>query len=293
MADIAGAPSSSTLLRWTTLIVIAANIAFIAVYAGPEESPTIAQVMAEYGNSLVPANFVKAMCALLLAAILSFYVVALWPSRHRKRFYNSLVVPLALTSVLASIWIVAIRNQAIGLSVALIAAGVVLGAFMFARVASVSPGRHSRWLRVPFSLFFGAMTIALLIALTKWLHTGGLLATAAVAPDDVTAAFLAIAAATGGYVALRYSDFVYPAVITSGAGAIFVAQRAHDPFVAADALAVCIGMLVVAALAAVALARTPRRDGKDKASPMKTRTERRKQDSWGYALDANSSIMRL
>jgi len=96
----------------------------------------------------------------------------------------------------------------------------------------------------------------------------------------------------GGFVALRYSDFVYPAVITSCVGAIFIAQRTYDPNVAADALAVCIGMLVVAGLAAIALAREPRRDPKAGASHRRARYVRRAQDEWGNPMEANSSIMR-
>ena len=160
---------------------------------------------------------------------------------------------------------------------ALIAAGVALGAAMFARVASESPSRHSLWLRVPFSLHFGAMTIALLIALAQWMNAGGRLATNALAPDELTAAFLAIAVLAGGYVALRYSDFVYPAVIAWGTGAIFVAQRAQDPYVAAAALAVCVGMLVVAGLAAATQARTPRSDARDKPSRPHQGEERAKE----------------
>ena len=294
MSNAAGAPSSSTLLRWTTLIVVAANLAFIVVYSRVGESPTIAEVMADYGYTLVPANFVKAMSAVLLAAVLCFYLAALWPSRRRKGIYNALVAPLAGASVLASFWIVAAKNREIGLSMALIAASVALGAAMFARVASESPSRHSLWLRVPFSLHFGAMTIALLIALAQWMNAGGRLAANTLAPDELTAAFLAIAALTGGYVALRYSDFVYPAVIAWGTGAIFVAQRAQDPYVAAAALAVCVGMLIVTGLAAMTQARTPRSDARDKPSRrIKVKNEPRKQDSWGYRLDGNSSIMRL
>jgi hypothetical protein len=292
MSNTAGAPSDSTLLRWTTLIVISANLAFIAVYSGLGEFPTIAEVAAAYGNTFVPAGFVKAICVPMLVAFGLFYLVALWPANRRRRIYDAVVIPLALTSVLASIWIVAFRNQAIGLSAAAVAASFALGAVMFVRVASASPSRHSPWLRVPFSLYFGAMTIALLIALTQWLHASGLLAKTAMVPDDVATAFLALAAAMGGYVALRYSDFVYPAVITSGVGAIFIAQRTYDPNVAADALAVCIGMLVVAGLAAIALAHEPRRDPKARASHRSARIARMAQDEWGDPMEANSSIMR-
>jgi len=293
MSDTEGTPSNSTLLRWTMLIVVAANMAFIAVYSGPGKSPTIAEVAAVYGNTFVPAEFVKAISVPMLVAFLSFYLVALWPSNRRRRVYDALVVPHALTSVMASIWIVAFRNEAIGLSAAAVAASVILGGVMFVRVASASPSRYSLWLRVPFSLYFGTMTIALLISLTQWLNASGVLAQTAMVPDDVATAFLAIAAAMGGYVALRYSDFVYPAVITMGVGAMFIAQRTYDPNVAADALAVGIGMLVVAGLAAIALAHQPRRDPKARASHRRKRFARSMQDEWGNPLEANTSVMRI
>jgi hypothetical protein len=197
-----------------TLVVVAANMAFIAVYSSLGESPTITQVVAEYGNTFVPAGFAKGICAAILVALLLFYSVALWPRRHRVRVYDRLVIPLALTSVLASSWIVAFRNEEIGLSAALIAAGLVLGGVMFVRVATVSPSKHSRWLRVPFSLHFAAMTIALLVAVTQWLNASGMFAGTTVVPDDVATAFLVIAAATGGFVALRYSDFVLHSACT-------------------------------------------------------------------------------
>ena len=293
MSNTEGTPSNSTLLRWTMLIVVAANMAFIAVYSGPGKSPTLAEVVAVYGNTFVPAGFVKAVSAPILVAFVSFYLVALWPGNRRRRIYDALVVPHALTSLMASIWIVAFRNEAIGISVAAVAASVALGGVMFVRVASASPSRYSTWLRVPFSLYFGTMTIALLISLTQWLNASGVLAQTAIVPDDVATAFLAIATAMGGYVALRYSDFIYPAVITMGVGAMYIAQRTYDPNVAADALAVGIGMLVVAGLAAIALAHQPRRDPNARTSHRRKRYARSTQDDWENPLDANTSIMRI
>ena len=292
MAGNTGPPSSSTMRRWTTLVVVAANIAFVADYSILSESPTITEVVAEYGNMFVPAGFAQAVCAAILVAFLLFYFDALWPRRHRIRVYDKLVIPLAMTSVLASSWIVAFRQKEIGLAAALVAASFALAAVMFVRVASVSPSQHSSWLRVPFSLYFGAMTIALLVAVTQWLNARGLLTGTAVMPDQVAIAFLAIVAATGGFVALRYSDFVYPAVIALGTGAMFIAQRTYNPHIAADALIVCVGMLVVVVLAAVTLARQPRRDPKAVPSRRRARAARKEQDEW-YLIDGNSSIMRL
>jgi hypothetical protein len=292
MAGNTGPPSSSTMRRWTTLVVVAANIAFVADYSILSESPTITEVVAEYGNMFVPAGFAQAICAAILVAFMLFYFDALWPRRHRIRVYDKLVIPLAMTSVLASSWIVAFRQKEIGLATALVAASVALGAVMFVRVTSVSPSQHSSWLRAPFSLHFAATTIALLVAVTQWLNARGLLTETAVMPDQVAIAFLAIAAATGGFVALRYSDFVYPAVIALGTGAMFIAQRTYNPHIAADALIVCVGMLVVVVLAAVTLARQPRRDPKAVPSRRRARAARKEQDEW-YLIDGNSSIMRL
>ena len=293
MAIDPGTPSSSTFLRWAAFIVVEASMGFIAVYGTLSTSATIAEVVAEYGDPFVPAGFVKAICLAILVAFLLFFFAALWPRRHRKRVYDKLVIPLALTSVLAASWVVAFRHEEIGLSVALIAACVVLGGLMFVRVASVSPGKHSRWLRVPFSLYFGAMTIALLVAVTQWFNASGLLTGSVVATRDVASAFLAIAAASGGVVALRYRDFVYPAVITFGLGSMFIAQRVYDPDVAATALIACVGMLVVACLAAVALAKQPWRDPTKKASSRSARLARMAKVEGWYLIDPNSSIMRL
>ncbi len=293
MAGNTGAPSSLTMLRWTTLVVFAANIAFVADYGTLGESPTITEVVAEYGNMFVPAVFAKTICVAILVAFLFFYFDAIWPRKHRIRVYDKLVIPLALTSVLASSWIVAFRQKEIGLCAALIAASVALGGVMFVRVASVSPSQHSGWLRVPFSLHFGAMTIALLVAVSQWLNASGLLTGTAVVPDDVATVFLAIAAATGGFVALRYSDFVYPSVIASGAGAMFIAQRTYNPNIASDALIVCIGMLVIIFLAAVVLIQQSRREPKGVASRRRTKVARRAQDEGWNVIEASSSITRL
>ena len=292
MAGNTGAPSSLTMLRWTTLVVVAANIAFVADYGTLGESPTITEVVAEYGNMFVPAGFAKTICVAILVAFLFFYFYALWPRKHRIRVYDKLVIPLALTSVLASSWIVAFRQKEIGLCAALIAASVALGGVMFVRVASVSPSQHSGWLRVPFSLHFGAMTIALLVAVTQWLHASGLLMGTPVVQDDVATAFLAIAVVAGGFVALRYSDFVYPALIASGAGATFISQRTYNPHFATFALIVFVGMFVVVVLAAVALAQQPRHP-KDMALRRRSKVARKAQDEGWYLLGTSSSIMRL
>jgi hypothetical protein len=99
------------MLRWTTLIVVAANIAFVADCSTLGESPTITEVVAEYGQYVRAARICQGDLRGHLGAFLLFYLAALWPRRPRIRVYDKLVLPLALTSVLASSWIVAFRQK--------------------------------------------------------------------------------------------------------------------------------------------------------------------------------------
>lgn len=291
--DWVNSPSSSKVLRWIALLFVAANIGFIVDYGELSKSATIAEVIAEHGKTLVPARFVDAMFAAILFAYLHAFLAAIWPRRHRIRVYDKLVVPLAVTSVLAASWVVAFRHREIALSVGLVAASVVVGGAMFVRVASMSPSRRSSWLRVPFSLYFGAMTVALLVAATHWFNAGTPLAEIGVLQKVVAAAFVAVVAASGAAVALRYSDFVYPAVIAAGVGAVFVLHHPLGRYFAVAALIVCIGMLVAAGLAAIAVAKQPRRGPTDTVSRRSTKAARKATEERWYLIEASTSIMRL
>ena len=293
MATDKGTPSSLTILRWASLMLVATSIAFMADYSALGNVPTIAEVAADYGGSIMPPVFVKAMCAAILFAFLLFYVEALWPRRVRMTIYDHLVMPIALTAVLASCWVVAFRHQDIALSTTLVASSAALCAVMFVRVASASPGRHSAWLRAPFSLYFAAMTVALLISMTQWLNSRGVLLGTSFVQDDVDAVFLAIAAAAGAFVAYRYSDFVYPVVIAAGASSMFVAQSATRPHIASYALIVCGGMLAVSALAAIALMHPVQRNLLDMRLRRRAKVARRAQDEGWYGLEESSSMLGL
>jgi benzodiazapine receptor len=292
MRESPGTGLPAMFLRWAMLIVVAANIGFIVDYSKLSTSATIAEVVADYGGAWVPAAFVTAIGAALLVGFLGFFAAALRPRRWRMRVYDRLVVPVALASALAAGWLVAFRHREMGLSVALVAASVVVGAIMFARVAPVAPGRHSGWLRVPFSLYFGAMSIALPVALSLGSHAGGLLPATGIEREELATALLAITAVAGGIVALRYRDFVYPLVMASVAGSMFLAQHEYD-LVALPALVDCIGMLVVAALAAVAQARQVQSDRADGASRRRGRTVRGAEAERWYLIGGGSSIMRI
>jgi hypothetical protein len=292
MASTSGSPSPSTFLRWTALIVIAASIAFIVNYSKLGTSATITEMLSEYGTALVPRAFAQAMGVAIVAAFAVFLVDALRPRRRRARLCDELAVALAVCSVLAAGWVVAFRHGKVTLAFALVAANLVLSYAMFVRVATAASSERSSWLRIPCGLLFGAMTIAAPVALTQWLHASEVLATMVVTPHDEATALLLIGVVAGGLVALRHGDLVYPAVIASCAGAMFIAQRASSPTFAAAALTVGVGMIVVAGLGAVALSRRRARDAAAGASRRHAKRARGPVDETWYLTEPSTSIMR-
>jgi hypothetical protein len=256
MVDMFGAPSPSTARRWVTFFVVEANVAFLYVYDRVREVPSIPDVASQYATTFAPADLVYLIYWPIGAAFALFYVAALRP-RHRRASasafaFDSFVVPIALASTLASAWVVAFRNDKIGLALSVTAAGVIVGGVMFARAAA-SPARHARWLRVPFALYFGWMTFSLLLGTAQWLNARNWLTTV----EHVTStslALIAIAALSGVVVAFIYREFVYPAVMAWCTGGIYLGQRLFDTTVATAALYVSIGLLITATFAAVAVA---------------------------------------
>jgi len=123
---------------------------------------------------------------------------------------------------------------------------------LFSRAAA-SSAHHSRWLRVPFALYFGWMTFALLLGTAQWLNARNWLTTVEIV-TGLSLALIAIAAFAGVVIALSYREFVYPGVLAWGTGGVYVGQRLFDTTVATAALCVCIGLVISAGFAAVAVA---------------------------------------
>lgn len=273
-------------------MVIAASIGFIVNYSTLGKSPKITEVLSEYGTALVPIAFAQAMCGVVAGAFGVFLIYALRRHKRRQRLIDELTVGLAICTVLAASWAFAFRHGEIMLSVALAGASVVLSCAMFVRVANTTSNEHPGWLRAPFGLHFGAMTVAFLVALTQWLNASEILAATAITRRDEAAALMAIGALAGGLIALRYGDIVYPVVIASCAGAMFVAQRTSDPALATVALLVCVVMLVVAGLGAIARARRRARNADGGALRRSVKSARESAEENRYLTGPTTSVMR-
>lgn len=266
MADLRGAPKSSTVMRWIVLIVVLANCAFIIDFLKLADPPTLPELMADGARSPIPGPIAKIFGVVVAAAVAAFFVAALWPHRRTRAIYDRLVLPLALGAVLTSGYTVAIGLEQFALATALNLAAAGVAAVMLARVAAVSPGAHSGWLRVPFALLGAGTTVAVLFVTAPW-WIASIAADGGVSSrGDVMAIALATAAIVGTGVALRLADVAYPAVIAAAAGAIYLAQRAADG-PAEGALYTCIGMLAIAVLIGIANFRLPAPAPRRRPSP--------------------------
>lgn len=240
--------SGSTVLRGLALAVILANVAFNYLYQRLGWGPAMEVVSARYATALTPAGYAFAIWGIIYTAFVVYAVQSLRRPQQREHVYDALALPLIVVNVLGTAWILAYTRDFLGLSVVLILASVIAGAMMFVSAAQYAPARNSLWLRVPFSLYFGWITVAALACITQWMQARGWVATPG-GETTVTVLFVLFAGAAGAAVALHYRDWIYPAVVAWATFAIAVAQRDSTGAVALTAWGVGLAMLGMAAYA--------------------------------------------
>lgn len=259
MQELPGAPSPALLLRWATFIVAAATLSFILSYASLDDFAIVMAMGGPAVADLAPELVVALPAALVAVGLMVFHIAALRPRRRRVPIYTQLVFPILVIFLLAAAFIVALHSRMFGLCCLILAAGTMVSAAMLAKVASVSPSKHSSWLRVPFSLCLAVLTVATVAAGSYWLNASG------TAPLQISAAPVSLLeggvliAAIGVALAYRYHEFVYPLVVTVIAAVAATTAGAYDSSTVMDIVLVGIGMLVISLVAAVASARDPRK----------------------------------
>lgn len=244
-------PGPSVALRWLTLVVVAAAIAYsyLADVLAPGGSD-IATVSRRYDNAFTPAPFAFAIWGLIYGSFVAHCVVALLPSRRTMEIYDRLAVPLMLANVLGALWVAAFRHDMVFAALLLVATMFAVAWFMLLAASRwVDTGRARFWLTVPFALFFGWMAVATLANLAAarvaagW--TGG-----PVIEFAWAVGLLVVATAIGLGVGVRRRAFLVPAVVAWATAAIAVATRGSEPGVGTAAVVAS----VACGIAAVALA---------------------------------------
>lgn len=240
--------STSTLLRALALLAVLGNVAFNYLYVRLGLGPPMDEVSARYATAFTPANYAFAIWGVIYAAFVVYGVQSLRLAQRREPAYDAIALPLVAANVLGTAWILAYTHGYLSLAVVLIVASAIAGARMFRQAARFAPARNSRWLRVPFSLYFGWITVATLACIAQWVQARGWVAPGA-EERALSIGFLLATGAAGFTVAERYREPVYPAVAAWAAAAIFVAQMDDHPAVAWTALAVAVALASFAAYA--------------------------------------------
>lgn len=241
-------PSGSTLLRALALATIVGNVAFNYLYVRWGLGPPMDEVSARYATAFTPANYAFAIWGLIYTAFVVYGVQSLRIAQQREPAYDAIALPLIAANLLGTAWILAYTRGYLTLAVALILASALAGALMFTRAARYAPARNSRWLRLPFAVYYGWITVATLACIAQWVQARGWIAPGG-GEVALSIGFLVAAGVAAVAVAERYREPLYPATIAWAAFAIHVAQRHEQPAVAWTALAVAIATAIFAAYA--------------------------------------------
>lgn len=243
---------ASVTLRWLTLVVVAAAIAYsnladVVAIGGSD----IATVSRRYDNAFTPAPFAFAIWGVIYASFLAYCVVALLPSRRTMPIYDRLAVPVMLANVLGALWVAAFRHDMVFVALAVIVAMFAVAWSMLVLASrAVDTGRARFAITVPFALFFAWIAVATLANLSAarvaagW--TGGAFVESAWAVG-----LLVVATAIGLGVGVQRRAFLVPAVVAWATAAIAVAARGSESTVSTAAVVASVACGIAAAALAV------------------------------------------
>lgn len=197
----------------------------------PFGGQTVAEVSEKYPSLITPAGYAFAIWGLIYLTMAIFAVFQLNKGKKIRLF--SVIFPYFLLNVISNVlWLVAFQHEMIGISVLIMA--VTLGSLIvifkyFYRFKGSLSTTHRYFFQVPFSMYFGWITVASIVNVAAFLNSLeiGLLSSSA---PFFAMIMLIIATAIGIYVLLSKNDYIYILVLIWAFVAIWVAQT-ENPLV--------------------------------------------------------------
>jgi hypothetical protein len=211
-------------LRWLTLIIVLANTVFnYYTKVWPTGDPVL-DTTAYYHTLLIPSNYAFGIWGVVYCLFIIFTIYQLLPAQLEKRQFTDISVLLIFTNVLSSIWIIAVSNKYITLSMLIIIIMLVLSFQLLQQIKQVrSRYIYNSWLTVPFSLFFGWLSVIALLNADIWLASMGWHGEI-MSKVSWTILLIVIMSLAGIFICFRYKDKVYPLVISWALIAIWIAS---------------------------------------------------------------------
>jgi hypothetical protein len=230
---------SKLFLRWIALVAVFLNIV-VNYYSNirPFNNKTMADVSNENPTLFTPAGYAFSIWGLIYLSLVIYVISSLFPGQKDKDIFDRLSLPLIVISMLSLVWVIIFSYELYALSVLIIAIMLVLSLILFVRANNwVLEHNKDKWLKLPFGLYAGWLTVATIAAVSVWLYhmgwRGGMLSEA-----DWAIILLIVTLIIGIAVSCKTNNFVYPMVISWAAFAIWVARRDDYEMVATVAFAV-------------------------------------------------------
>ncbi|MCA8832128.1 hypothetical protein [Hymenobacter pini] len=219
------APTDSRTWRWAASAAIVQNIALNYVSQRfPFNGQTNAQVSYKYPTPLTPAGYAFSIWGLIFLSLLAYAVWQLLPAQRRNPLPDAVARPVVLVNLLTGLWLVVFAYELLVPS-ALVMLGILAGlAVVYGRVRHFSRrGEVPVWVNLPFGLFMGWISVALVVNLTLALGTRWEVSEAK--SIEIAIILVGITAGLALNVTKRFRELAYPAAVTWGLVGIWAARR--------------------------------------------------------------------
>jgi translocator protein len=212
-------------VRWVTLLIVVINIFFNNIYRYFNITTTIEQVTNQYDSLFVPAGYAFSIWGLIHLSFIIYCIYQLQSAQYHKVILDRLSVPLLWVNLLGCLWVLAYTSNFITIAMLIMTCILVLAFIMFMNAhKEVSIHHHSYWLMVPFSLFFGWISVATIAHASIWFISLGWRGEP-LSEMMWTIIMICFAFLAGMSVLSRTRDWIYPLVIVWASIGIWYINR--------------------------------------------------------------------
>lgn len=239
--------------RWIFLLAVVLLIVLNFLSSSiPFGGQTVAEVSAKYPSLITPAGYAFGIWGLIYFTLAIFAVFQLDKGKNLRMF--RMIFPYFLLNVISNVlWLVAFQHELIGISVLIMA--VTLGSLIvifkyFYRLKRALSTTHRYFFQVPFSLYFGWISVASIVNVAAFLNSLNIgFLNAYEATFGVI--MLAVGAILALFILLRRNDYIYLGAVAWAYIAIWFGEADH-PLISNTAKYAALAMVAVAIIHFVA-----------------------------------------
>ena len=208
------------------LITVFVNYASTVFLFGDTDTGDVSD---EYSTLFTPADYAFSIWGLIYLALGAYVVYQAFWAREDQKIYNQLA-PLLMVNLLAnSLWLPTFQYEQIALSIIFML--VILGTLIQLQIMLTKdtslPPRERAWVRVPFSLYLGWISVATITNIAVFVKYSGW-----EIPDASESTWVVIMASVGALLAVIVAratrDWIYPLVFAWAFVAIAVKQVGNE-----------------------------------------------------------------